>query len=81
MTGIQAITEAIALPLRLEPTERQDSTSDAESLMLGLFLDFLTRQALSSEGGPLIYCEAMAAEDDDLLAGVSVDAGDGATAE
>jgi antitoxin PrlF len=44
--------------------------------MLGLFLDFLSRQALTAEGGPVPYTEAMAAEDDDLLVGVSVDAGE-----
>lgn len=69
------------LLVRLEPADQQESNAEDESLMLGLFLDFLTRQALSSEDGPVIYSEAMAAEDDDLLAGVSVDAGDGATAE
>ena len=41
--------------------------------MLGLFLDFLTRQALTDPDGPVLYSEAMAAEDEDLLAGVSVD--------
>jgi antitoxin PrlF len=44
--------------------------------MLGLFLDFLSRQALTSDQGPVIYTEAMAADDDELLAGVTVDAAD-----
>ena len=44
--------------------------------MLGLFLDFLSRQALSAEGGPVPYTEAMASEDEELLAGVTVDAAD-----
>jgi hypothetical protein len=43
--------------------------------MLGIFLDFPSSQALSSDQGPVLYTEAMAAEDDDLLAGLSVDAG------
>ena len=50
--------------------------AEAEGLMLGLFLDFLSRQALSAEGGPVPYTEAMAAEDEELLAGVTVDAAD-----
>ena len=41
--------------------------------MQGLFLDFLTRQALTNPDGPVLYSEAMAAEDEDLLTGVSVD--------
>jgi antitoxin PrlF len=63
------------LLLRLEPEEQQLGEADEDSLMLGLFLDFLTRQALTSEQGPLPYTEAMAEEDDDLLAGVMVDRG------
>ena len=64
------------LLLRLESQEQQDSEAEEESLMLGLFLDFLSRQALTAEGGPVAYTEAMAAEDDDLLAGVSVETGE-----
>jgi hypothetical protein len=44
--------------------------------MLGLFLDFLTRQALNDEAGPMPYTEAMALDDDDLLDGVSLAADD-----
>jgi antitoxin PrlF len=62
------------LLVRLEPAPQLDPEQEEESLMLGLFLDFLTRQALSSDAGPLLYTEAMAAEDADLLAGVAVDA-------
>ena len=64
------------LLLRLESQEQQDSEAEEESLMLGLFLDFLSRQALTDEGGPVPYTEAMAAEDEELLAGVTVDAAD-----
>ncbi len=42
--------------------------------MLGLFLDFLSREALAAESGPVFYSEAMAAEDEQLLAGVNVEA-------
>jgi len=63
------------LLLRLEAEEQQGDTEDA-SLMLGLFLDFLTRQALSGAQPPLTYTEAMATEDDELLAGVPVEGAD-----
>ena len=61
------------LLLRLEPAQQQQSEVEDDSLMLGLFLDFLSRQALASDQGPVLYNEAMAAEDDDLLAGVVLD--------
>jgi antitoxin PrlF len=50
----------------------QDEAED-ESLMLGLFLDFLTCEALSAAGGPVPYSAAMAAHDEELLAGVVVE--------
>ena len=62
------------LLLRLEPDEQQQTEADENSLMLGLFLDFLSRQALAAEDGPVPYSEAMAADDEELLAGVTVDA-------
>lgn len=60
--------------LRFEPSERQSREPEDESLMLGLFLDLLTRQALTAAAGPVPYTEAMAAEDDELLAGYTLDA-------
>jgi len=62
------------LLLRLEPAE-QPGEADEDSLMLGLFLDFLSRQALTAEQGPVPYTEAMDADDEELLAGVVVDGG------
>ena len=62
------------LLLRLEPEEQQQGEAEEDSLMLGLFLDFLSRQALTADQGPVLYTEAMAADDDELLAGVTVDA-------
>ena len=64
------------LLLRLEPEDQPQSEADEDSLMLGLFLDFLSRQALTAQQGPVPYTEAMAAEDEELLAGVTVDAAD-----
>jgi antitoxin PrlF len=66
--------------LRFEPSERQGAEPEDESLMLGLFLDLLTREALTAAAGPVPYTEAMAAEDDELLAGVTVDAAERAGA-
>ena len=60
--------------LRLEPEEQQQGEAEEDPVMLGLFLDFLSRQALTSDQGPLLYTQAMAADDDELLAGVMVDA-------
>jgi antitoxin PrlF len=40
---------------------------------VGLFLDGLSPQVQKAAQEPLLYTEAMAAEDDDLLAGVAVD--------
>jgi antitoxin PrlF len=64
------------LLLLLEPEERQEADAQEDDLMLGLFLDFLSRQALSADRGPVIYTEAMALEDNELLAGVTVNAED-----
>ena len=61
------------LLMRFEPSERHNGEPEDESLMLGLFLDLLTREALTVATGPLPYTGALAAEDDELLAGVTVD--------
>lgn len=67
------------LLLRLETPDLPEAEAEDDSLMLGLFLDFLSRQALKADDGPVLYSEAMAAEDDDLLAGVTVDGGEQAS--
>lgn len=46
--------------LRLDPEQQQEGVEEDESLMLGLFLDFLSRQVLTSDPGPVLYSEAMA---------------------
>ena len=74
--GQVEVLDATTLLLRLEPAEQPQGEEDEESLMLGLFLDFLSRQALAAEDGPVPYSEAMAADDEELLAGVTVDAAD-----
>ena len=72
--GQVEVLDDSTLLLRLDPAQQQEVVEEEESLMLGLFLDFLSRQALATDPGPVLYTEAMAADDDDLLAGVTVDA-------
>ena len=72
--GQVEVLDDSTLLLRLEPEEQQQGEAEVDTLMLGLFLDFLSRQALTADQGPLLYTEAMAADDDELLAGVAVDA-------
>ena len=51
-----------------------DRIGDEENIQfVGLFLDSLSPQGQKAAQEPVLYTEAMAAEDDDLLAGVSVD--------
>ena len=61
------------LLLRLEPEQQQGEPIE-DTQMLGLFPDVLSRQALMADQGPVLYTEAVATDDDGLLAGVMVDA-------
>jgi antitoxin PrlF len=72
---VEVLSETTLL-LHLEPAPLAEEEPQEESLILGLFLDFLTRQALSDEAGPMPYTEAMAQDDDDLLDGVNLAADD-----
>ena len=72
---VKVLADNILL-MRLEASEPQEQESKDESLILGLCLDFLSREALVPEVGAIFYTEAMATEDEDLLAGVAVDSGD-----
>ena len=72
--GQVEVLDDSTLLLRLEPEKQQQGEAEEDTLMLGLFLDFLSRQALTSDPGPVFYTEAMAADDDELLVGVTVDA-------
>jgi antitoxin PrlF len=51
---------------------QEQTEQDEDELMLSLFLDFLTKQALSDPSEVEAYSEAMAAEDDELMAGVVI---------
>ncbi|MFM9088270.1 MAG: hypothetical protein ACKOPT_09020, partial [Cyanobium sp.] len=70
--GQVEVLDGNTLLLRLEPPDLQDQEAEDNSLMLALFLDFLSRQAFAASGGPVPYTEVMALADEELLAGVSV---------
>jgi antitoxin PrlF len=74
--GQVEVLDETTLLLSLEPEERQQGETEEDSLMLGRFLDVLSRQALTSDQGPVLYTDAMAADDEELLAGVMVEAAD-----
>ena len=76
VAGQVEVLDDSTLLLRLEPEEPQQGEAEENSLLLGLFLDFLSRQALTSDQGPVLYTEAMAADDEELLASVTVEAAD-----
>jgi antitoxin PrlF len=69
---VEVLADNILL-MRLEPPVADDQEAEGDSLMLALFLDFLSRQALESNAGPCFYTEAMAADDEDLLADVALE--------
>ncbi|MCY7366575.1 MAG: hypothetical protein LH474_00280 [Chamaesiphon sp.] len=60
------------MAVKLEPQPVEPDT-DTEDLMLGLFLDFITKDALTNPQNLEAYMAAMANEDDELLAGVVID--------
>jgi len=76
VAGQAEVLDDRTLLLRFEPEAEQQGETSEDSLILGLFLDFLSRQALTADPDPLFYSEAMAADDAELLAGVTVDAAD-----
>jgi antitoxin PrlF len=68
--GIVQVIDADTILIRREVQEQVDR--DEDELMLSLFLDFLTKQSLSDPSEIEAYTEAMAAEDDELMAEVVV---------
>lgn len=55
-------------------TKSPDEGQDEDELMLSLYLDFLTKQALANPEELEEYTQQMADEDEDLIAGVILDA-------
>jgi antitoxin PrlF len=58
--------------IKLQP-QLVEPDSDPDELMLTLFLDFITKDALTNPQKLEAYTQAMADEDDELLAGVAID--------
>lgn len=72
-TGWVEVLANNTLLIKLEPVATE-SEDEGNELLLGLFLDFITKDALKNSDRLEAYTEAMAQEDDELLAGVSLDA-------
>ncbi|WP_404790584.1 hypothetical protein [Altericista sp. CCNU0014] len=70
--GTVQVIDADTLLIRRATQPQQEQ--DEDELMLSLFLDFLMRQSLANPSEIEVYTEAMAAEDDELIAGVELDA-------
>ena len=60
------------LLVKLEP-QLVEPVADEDDLILSLFLDLITKDALANPQHLEAYTQAMADEDDELLAGVSID--------
>ena len=60
------------LLVKLEPSPLETEDEENE-LMLSLFLDFITKDALKHSDRLEAYTEAMAEDDDELLVGVELD--------
>ena len=68
-TGWAEVLSDNTVLVRLEP-QPVEPESDAEDLMLSLFLDFITKDALTNPEHLEAYTAEMADQDDELLAGV-----------
>lgn len=68
--GMVQVLDSDTILIRRDTQEQQAEEED--ELMMSLFLDFLMRQALTHPSDIETYTEAMAAEDDELIAGVKV---------
>ncbi|ODV38736.1 hypothetical protein BFG60_1654 [Microcystis aeruginosa NIES-98] len=69
--GAVEVISPDTLLVRLQP---QSVEQEEDELMMSLFLDFLTKQALLNADAELeAYTEAMAAVDEELMTGVELD--------
>lgn len=71
VNGEVQVINSDTLLVRLQPNELAEQEKD--ELMLSLFLDFLMEEALQNPDEIENYTEEMAAEDDELIAGVVLD--------
>ncbi|MGB2925883.1 MAG: hypothetical protein WBB82_11335 [Limnothrix sp.] len=71
-SGEVEVLDENTLLVHLEPTVTESDEDDG--LMMGLFLDFLMKQAIANPENLVPYTQAMGAEVDDLLADVTIEA-------
>ncbi len=71
-TGWVEVVADNTLLVKLEPAPPEPEEEE-DNLILSLFLDFITKDALKNSDRLEAYTEAMAQEDDELLAGVELD--------
>jgi antitoxin PrlF len=70
---VQVLSEDTLL-VKLEPTQLDTEVEAPEQdVILRLFLDLITKDALSNPSNLEPYTESMSQEDDELLAGVQID--------
>ncbi|NJK61694.1 MAG: hypothetical protein HC921_02530 [Synechococcaceae cyanobacterium SM2_3_1] len=70
---VQVLSEDTLL-VKLEPTQIDPETDPPEQdIILSLFLDLITKDALRNPANLEPYTEAISQEDDELLAGVQID--------
>jgi antitoxin PrlF len=73
-TGWVEVLADNTLLVKLEPPTSEANQEEADnSLMLSLFLDFISKDALQNSDHLEPYTEVMSTEDDELLAGVEID--------
>jgi antitoxin PrlF len=71
-TGWVEVLSDDTVLVKLEP-QPIEPISESEDLMLSLFLDFITKDALTNPENLEAYTEEMSDDDDELLAGVVID--------
>ena len=68
---VEVLTDNTVL-VKLEP-QPVETVEDEDDLILSLFLDLITKDALSNPQHLEAYTQSMSDEDDELLAGVVID--------
>jgi antitoxin PrlF len=72
-TGWVEVVADNTLLVKLEPAPPEPEEEEEDNLILSLFLDFITKDALKNSDRLEAYTAEMAQEDDQLLAGVEID--------
>lgn len=72
-SGEIEVLDENTLLIRLIPQELEQEEDEEESLIMGLFLDFLMNEAIANPETLVPYTEEMSTEVDDLLADVVIE--------